>query len=67
MEATRLADVVSVQKDVQDFIEAAEKLLSPALRTTAFTPDECYLIREYIMSLSHARHPWSKDLPIKYT
>ena len=37
MEATRLADLVSVRGDVRDFIEAAEKLLSPALRTTALT------------------------------
>jgi hypothetical protein len=67
MEATRLADIVSVRGDVQDFIQAAEKLLSPAMRTTALTAEECYLIREYVMSLSHARHPWSKGLPIKYT
>lgn len=58
---------ISFQKDVQDFIQAAEKLLSPALRTTPLTAEECYLIREYVMSLSNAKHPWSKDLPIKYT
>jgi hypothetical protein len=57
METTKLADVVSVQEDVAAFIEAAEQVLSPALRTTAFTPDECDLIREYVMSLSHARPP----------
>ena len=55
------------KKTYRDFIDATEKLLSPALRTTAFTPDECDLIREYVMSLYHARHPWSKGLPIKYT
>lgn len=67
MEATRLVDVVSVRGDVRDFVQAAEKLLSPALRTTALTAEECYLIREYIMSLSNGKHPWSKGLPIKYT
>ena len=71
MEATKSRTngdgVLSVQKDVQDFMQAAEKLLSPALRTTPLTAEECYLIREYVMSLSNEKHPWSKDLPIKYT
>ena len=37
MDATKSAEPVgllSVQKDVQDFIRAAEKLLSPVLRTS---------------------------------
>ena len=59
--------LLSVQKDVQDFIRAAEKLLSPALRASPLTPDECDLIGEYLMSMSNAKHPWSKTLPIKYT
>ncbi len=59
--------VLPVQKDVQDFVQAAERLLSPALRSSQFTPEECDLISEYLMSMSNAKHPWSKRLPIKYT
>jgi hypothetical protein len=70
MDAIKSAETVgllSVQKDVQDFIQAAERLLSPALRTSPLTSDECDLIGEYLMSMSNAKHPWSKRLPIKYT
>jgi hypothetical protein len=70
MDAIRSADPVgllSVQKDVQDFVQAAERLLSPALRISPLTSDECDLIGEYLMSMTNAKHPWSKRLPIKYT
>lgn len=70
MDATRSSrtigdGILPVCKDVQEFIQAAEKLLSPALRATPLTAEECFLIREYVMSMSNARHPWSKGLSIK--
>ena len=46
-----------VRKEVQDFILISETLLSPALLTSALTPEECEIIAEYIMSLSHLKHP----------
>ena len=58
---------LSVRKEVRDFAQAAETLLSPALLTTMLTVDECDLIKEYVMMMSNAKHPWSKTLPIKYT
>lgn len=70
MEALRSAGelaLLPIRKEVNDFIQSAEVLLSPALRSYEFTPDECELIRDYVMSLSHVRNPWSKTLPIKYT
>lgn len=51
-----------VRKEVQDFILVSETLLSPALLSSALTPEECEIIAEYIMSLSHLKHPWSKAL-----
>jgi hypothetical protein len=59
--------VLSVQKDVQDFIQAAERLLSSALRSSQLTAEECDLIGEYLVTMLNAKHPWSKKLPIKYT
>ena len=50
-----------VRKEVQDFILVSETLLSPALLSSALTPEECEIIAEYIMSLSHLKHPWSKS------
>ena len=70
MEALRSAGelgVLPVRVEVKNFMVAAEILLSPAMRNYKFTPDECDLIRDYVMSLSHAKHPWSKTLPIKNT
>lgn len=57
---------LSFQKDVRDFVGAAEKLLSPALRISPLTADECDLIAEYLVIMTHAKHPWSKRLPIKH-
>lgn len=57
---------ISVRKEVQDFLQASETLLSPALRTSELTCEECNLIAEYVMSLSHAKHPWSKSLIMRY-
>lgn len=55
-----------VRKEVQDFILVSETLLSPALLTSALTPEECEIIAEYVMSLSHLKHPWSKSLVLRY-
>jgi hypothetical protein len=41
--------------------------LSPVILTSELTPDECDLIKEYVMMLSNTRHPWSKGLPVRYT
>jgi hypothetical protein len=58
--------VLSFQKDVRDFVGAAERLLSPALRTSPLTADECDLIAEYLVLMTNAKHSWSKGLPIKH-
>jgi hypothetical protein len=57
---------VSVRKEVRDFARAAETLLSPASLGSDLTTDECELIKEYVMTLSNVKQPWSKGLPIKY-
>lgn len=67
MEPQRSADVLPISRDVRDFIKAAEVLLSPAMRISEFTPDECEIIGEYVKSLSNVKQPWSKVLPVKYT
>ena len=67
MEAMGSGAVLSVQKDVRDFVKVAERLLSPALRTSPLTREECDLIFEYLVTMLNAKHPWSKRLPIKYT
>jgi hypothetical protein len=51
-----------VHKDVQDFVLAAEKLLSPILRSSELTPDECHLISEYLTTMCRGTHPWSSQL-----
>jgi len=56
-----------VRKEVREFMRAAEILLSPVPRNSDLTDEECACIRMYVMALSHARRPWSKGLPIKYT
>jgi hypothetical protein len=61
------SDVRSVRKEVEDFMRAAETILSPVLLSPELTPEECDLIAEYVKSLSQAKHPWSRSLPIKYT
>ena len=59
--------VRSVRKEVGDFVSAAETILSPVLLSAELTPEECDLIAEYVKSLSQAKNPWSRSLPIKYT
>lgn len=58
---------IVVRKEVQEFLQASESLLSPASLTSDLTREECDLIAEYVMSLSHAKHPWSRSLIMKYT
>ena len=58
---------LSVRKEVCEFIRAAETILSPALWISELTEDECDLINQYVISLSKAKNPWSRGLPIKYT
>ena len=62
-----IAATLEVRTEVHEFIKAAEFLLSPVLQNPALTTEECGLIRDYVMSLSNVKHPWSKALPIKYT
>lgn len=56
-----------VRKEVRDFLVAAENLLSPSLRNSELTTEECHLICDYLMTMCHANHPWSNhfmaDMP----
>src|SRR5687768_16264375 len=45
---------VAATEDVRDFVEAAEKLLSPVLRISPLTANECDVIAEYLMSMTNA-------------
>jgi hypothetical protein len=68
MEPARFPATASLQirKEVYEFIQAAEFLLSPVLQTPPLTIEECGLIAEYVMGLSHMKQPWSKSLLTKY-
>ena len=50
-----------VRTEVQDFILAAEKLLSPILRSSELTPEECHIICEYLTTMCRGTHPWSSQ------
>ena len=50
-----------VRKEVQDFVLAAEKLLSPILRSSELTPEECHIICEYLTTMCRGTHPWSSQ------
>jgi hypothetical protein len=52
--------------EVRQFVLAAETLISPALMDSDLTPDECDIIAYYVMTLSNAKHPWAKDLTVRY-
>ena len=52
--------------EVQEFIRATEVILSPALLGRDLTPDECDIIAYYVMTLSSAKHPWAKELTVRY-
>ena len=62
---SQLRGALPLQKDVRDFVGAAEKLLSPVLRTSQLTESECDLIAGYLIIMTNAKHPWSKRLPMK--
>ena len=51
-----------VCKEVQDFLAAAEKLLSPILRDKELTAEECHLISEYLTTMCLGNHPWGSHL-----
>jgi hypothetical protein len=57
--ATLNSAQLSVRKEVQEFILAAERLLSPVLRGTDLTPEECRIICEYLTTMASGNHPWS--------
>ena len=57
----------AVHPAIEAFITASEALLSPALRPSELTPEECDAIAQYVMSLSNVRTPWSKYLVSRYT
>jgi hypothetical protein len=67
MTTPKSAEVLSVRKEVVDFVTAAETILSPVLLSPELTSGECDLIAEYVKSLSQVKTPWSKALPVKYT
>jgi hypothetical protein len=56
-----------VSPAVQTFVSASESLLSSALRPSDLSPDECELIAQHIMALSHVKTPWSGFLVSRYT
>lgn len=58
---------ITVRKKVSDFLLASEALLSPALRSSELTTEECDLIAEYVMTLLRSSNPWSKALPVRYS
>jgi hypothetical protein len=57
---------IAVRKEVSDFLLASEALLSPALRSSELTKEECDMIAEHVMNLSRSGNPWSKSLPVRY-
>ena len=63
----RVPHTIQVRKEVKNFIQATETLLSPIMLKPDLTQEECDLIAEYVKMLSLSKHPWSRSLPIKYT
>jgi hypothetical protein len=55
-------DGLPIRKEVQDFLEASETLLSPALLGSDLTPEECLLIADYVMHLVDSERPWGTAL-----
>lgn len=53
---------VPIRKEVEDFLKASETLLSPALRQSELSPEECLLIADYVMSLSDPKTPWGTSI-----
>ena len=56
----------SLRPEVQAFVRPTESILSPALLGQELTQEECDIIAYYVMSLSNAKHPWAKDLTVRY-
>ncbi|MCE3222972.1 MAG: hypothetical protein K0S58_1152 [Nitrospira sp.] len=61
-----VAERKEVSKEVLQFVLASEALLSPVLRPSALTQEECNLVAEYVMNLSRSGNQWSKALPVRY-
>jgi hypothetical protein len=53
------------RQQVLDFLFGSEALLSPALRPSELTNEECAMIAEYVLNLSQPGNPWSKLLPFR--
>jgi hypothetical protein len=56
-----------IRQDVRNFVRSAAILLSPSSRTSELTADECALIKQYVTTMSQAKHPWSEDTSRKDT
>ena len=52
---------LQISKEVKDFVLAAEHLLSPLLRSSELTPEECHIICEYLTTMCQGSHPWSSQ------
>ena len=50
-----------IRQDVRNFVRSAAILLSPSSRTSELTSDECALIKQYVTTMSQAKHPWNQD------
>ena len=51
-----------IRQEVQNFLQASDALLSPAVLQSELTPEECLLIADYVMNLSDSNKPWGKNL-----
>ena len=50
-----------IRQDVRNFVGSAAILLSPSSRTSELTSDECALIKQYVTTMSQAKHPWIQN------
>ena len=62
-----MSNSLPVRKEVFDFLKASETLLAYPMFNSEFTPEECDVIADYIMSLSQSKHPWGKSLIVRYS
>lgn len=67
MQDTILPSAGAFSPAVQAFVNASEVLLSPSLRRSDLTPEECHVIAQYVMDLSNVKTPWSGHLLSRYT
>lgn len=49
-----------IRQEVQNFLQASDALLSPAVLQSDLTPEECLLIADYVMNLSDSNKPWER-------